>query len=385
MQTARALPSAVADRDQGRSEPSEMPALGVVAIARPEGAGRVDRGSPGSRRGNGRTGRGGRRYPACRTGRRRRELRPGDPELVAHSIEQARDVRVITRTNGHGHRRRNDLAGIVRLDPDRARGRMERDLDRRVGCALARDVRVQGAGRRARQPLVDAPEQGGRIRHAPRGAATAGLSDGLDRDRQLRFSPMHLRRDPTIPARTDWRKGRSAADRPARPTVPVRGGRYPPPVNRARDPREDAGRGDSWPRPARETLIDRQIREAQAAGAFDDLPFRGERIPLEDDSAAGDWALAHHILKNADMVPPWIATDREVRDLLARRDAILARAPRSSSIGRTRDRAELQVVVEAANRAIAILNNEAPTDRQHRRPLDLEREFASLAKAHRDG
>ena len=82
------------------------------------------------------------------------------------------------------------------------------------------------------------------------------------------------------------------------------------------------------------------------------------------------------------MVPPWIATDREVRDLLARRDAILARGPRSSSIGRMRDRAELQAVVEAANRAIAILNNEAPTDRQHRRRLDLERELAALAKAH---
>ncbi len=136
--------------------------------------------------------------------------------------------------------------------------------------------------------------------------------------------------------------------------------------------------------PTREALIDRQIREAREAGAFDDLPYRGERIPLEDDSAAGDWALAHHILKNANMVPPWIATDKEVRDLLARRDAILARAPRSaaSAIGRERDRAELRRVVEAANRAIAILNSEAPTDRQHRRRLDLAAELEALDRAH---
>jgi len=139
------------------------------------------------------------------------------------------------------------------------------------------------------------------------------------------------------------------------------------------------------PPPTRETLIDRQIREAQEAGAFDDLPFRGERIPLGDDSAAGDWALAHHILKNAHMVPPWIATDREVRDLLARRDAILERAPRSRPIGRERDRTELRRVVADANRAIGILNNEAPTDRQHRRLLVLDDELAGLARAHDGG
>ncbi len=129
-----------------------------------------------------------------------------------------------------------------------------------------------------------------------------------------------------------------------------------------------------------EPLIDRQIREAREAGQFDDLPFRGEPIPLEDDSAAGDWALAHRVLKNANMVPPWIATDREVREFLTRRDTIVARAAQSSAIGRERDRAELRRVVEDANRAIAILNNEAPTDRQHRRRLDLATELAVLER-----
>lgn len=133
---------------------------------------------------------------------------------------------------------------------------------------------------------------------------------------------------------------------------------------------------------SRETLLERKIREARESGAFDDLPYRGERIPLEDDSAAGDWALAHRVLKNANMVPPWVATDREVRALLAQRDAIIERAPRSSPIGQERDRAGLRHVVEEANRLIAILNNEAPTDRQHRGRLDLERELAALERAH---
>ena len=137
-----------------------------------------------------------------------------------------------------------------------------------------------------------------------------------------------------------------------------------------------------WLPPSREKLIDKQIREAQEAGAFDDLPYQGERIPLVDDSAAGDWALAYRMLKGSNFAPPWIETDKEVRDLLARRDAVLARAPHASAIGRGRDRAELATIVRAANDAIFRLNHEAPTERQHRRLLDLDRELAALASAH---
>jgi hypothetical protein len=135
----------------------------------------------------------------------------------------------------------------------------------------------------------------------------------------------------------------------------------------------------------REALIDRQIREAQEAGAFDDLPFQGEPLPLVDDSAAGDWALAYRMLKGSNFAPPWIETDKTVRALFAERDAILERAPRASLIGRQRDRAEVQRIVEAANRAITRLNHEAPTYRQHRRLLDLDGELQALATAHDQG
>src|SRR5262245_5954756 len=114
--------------------------------------------------------------------------------------------------------------------------------------------------------------------------------------------------------------------------------------------------------PPREKLIDRQIREAMDAGKFDELPYQGEKIPLEDESAAGEWGLAYHMLRNAKFAPPWIETDKEVRALVARRDAILARAARSSAIARPRDEKELREVVKAANDAIFRLNHEAPTD-----------------------
>ena len=91
------------------------------------------------------------------------------------------------------------------------------------------------------------------------------------------------------------------------------------------------------------------------------------------------------MLKGASFAPPWIETDKEIRALLARRDAILARAPRSSEIGRRRDEAELRQVVSAANDAIFRLNHEAPTIRQHRRPLDLDAELVTLAAAHAEG
>ena len=134
--------------------------------------------------------------------------------------------------------------------------------------------------------------------------------------------------------------------------------------------------------PSRESLIDRQIREAQETGAFDDLPHQGRKLPLVDDSAAGEWALAYRMLKSANFAPPWIEADKEVRALLARRDAVLERAPRSSAIGRKRDRDELTQIVRAANEAILRVNHEAPTERQHRRPLDLEAELATLDQAH---
>jgi hypothetical protein len=140
-----------------------------------------------------------------------------------------------------------------------------------------------------------------------------------------------------------------------------------------------------WRPPSREKLIDKQIREAQEAGAFDDLPFQGERLPLVDDSAAGDWALAYRMLKGSNFAPPWIETDKEVRDLLARRDGVLDRARRASVIGRRRDEAELRQIVRAANDAIFRLNHEAPTERQHRRHLDLDQELAALAAAHDGG
>lgn len=147
------------------------------------------------------------------------------------------------------------------------------------------------------------------------------------------------------------------------------------PVQR-RDGEGDRQVGSTW-----ESLIDRQIREAMDEDAFEDLPYRGERLPIEDDSASGEWAMAHRMLRNAGAAPPWIESDKEVRRLLAQRDALIARPRRSSTAGRERERTELATLVESINRAITRVNAEAPTVRQHRRPLDLDVELARLDEA----
>jgi hypothetical protein len=134
--------------------------------------------------------------------------------------------------------------------------------------------------------------------------------------------------------------------------------------------------GPSW-----ESLVERQIREAMDEGAFDDLPYQGEPLPLEDDSAAGEWAMAHRMLKNAGAAPPWIESDKEARRLLAELERLVARAPAMSPSGRRRARIELAQLVETANRAIARVNAEAPTERQHRRLLDTDAEAARLEAA----
>ena len=149
-------------------------------------------------------------------------------------------------------------------------------------------------------------------------------------------------------------------------------------VAKRRDGEGKISIGPTW-----ESIVERQIREAMEDGAFDELPYRGVPIPLDDDSAAGERALGFRVLRNAGVAPPWIEADKEVRDLLAPagRAAGAGRCRGTSPLARARLRRAFEHVVLEANRAIERLNAEAPTDRQHRRPLDPAAEVARLEAA----
>ena len=63
-------------------------------------------------------------------------------------------------------------------------------------------------------------------------------------------------------------------------------------------------------------IIEKRIKEAQRKGDFDDLPGRGEPIPIEDDShIPEDLRLAYKILKNANCVPPEIQLRKDIRKM----------------------------------------------------------------------
>jgi hypothetical protein len=130
-----------------------------------------------------------------------------------------------------------------------------------------------------------------------------------------------------------------------------------------------------------ESIVERQIRVAMDAGEFDDLPFRGKPIPIDDDGS--ELALAHHLLKQAGVAPDWIETDKEIRELLVRRDRILERARRAGSPVAARDREELAQVVGRVNALALRLEQQAPTARQHRRRLDADAELADLERVAR--
>lgn len=94
--------------------------------------------------------------------------------------------------------------------------------------------------------------------------------------------------------------------------------------------------------------------------------------------------MAHRMLRNAGVAPPWIESDKEARNLLDQLDALITRAGAVRETSRPRLRQEYGRLIEAANRAITRLNSEAPTDRQHRRSLDPAAELDRLERAFDD-
>ncbi len=65
-----------------------------------------------------------------------------------------------------------------------------------------------------------------------------------------------------------------------------------------------------------DAIIEARIREAQRAGAFDDLPGAGKPLDLDEDRLVPeDVRMAYRILRNAGFVPVEIAQRKEAADL----------------------------------------------------------------------
>ncbi|HSB89949.1 MAG TPA: DnaJ family domain-containing protein [Anaerolineales bacterium] len=111
-------------------------------------------------------------------------------------------------------------------------------------------------------------------------------------------------------------------------------------------------------------LADRRWEEAQASGALDDLPGRGEPLSLEDDSAVPEeWRTAFHLLRNSEHAPAWIETAREARQRVETACEDLRRAmaggatPQGDESRRARQRFEAEIglandLIDSANRLV---------------------------------
>ncbi len=63
-------------------------------------------------------------------------------------------------------------------------------------------------------------------------------------------------------------------------------------------------------------IAEERIREAQRAGAFDDLPGKGKPLELEDLSwVPEDLRIGYHILKNAHVLPPEAELRKDIHTL----------------------------------------------------------------------
>ena len=61
------------------------------------------------------------------------------------------------------------------------------------------------------------------------------------------------------------------------------------------------------------TIAERKIQEAMEDGLFDNLPGSGKPLVIDDDPLTpAHLRLTHHILRNANVVPEWIALEKEI-------------------------------------------------------------------------
>jgi hypothetical protein len=63
-------------------------------------------------------------------------------------------------------------------------------------------------------------------------------------------------------------------------------------------------------------IAEERIKEAQRAGAFDNLPGKGKPLDLEDLSwVPEDLRMSYYILKKANVLPPEVELMRDIRTL----------------------------------------------------------------------
>ena len=326
--------------------------------------------------------------PRCRRADRPRgswSWRPGDIELLAEPVEDAADERVVAGPAVGGVGGGLDPSLGVGGDRDRRRRRVEVE-PRAPGSLPTAAIRADRQERRVLRgdPVAGVLDQLVRCRDARNQAAFRRLPNNPDRDCQsrslgpapvprrpyptrrpgcepLRMPRSYSRGQPTVPSR--YRSVHGAARTPAR-IAPRRRGQPAGRADLGEPRRAPAPRGDGAGRvrraalPGRAAAAGRRLGRRRLGDGLPDAAQRGRGAALDRGRQGG----------SAPARAP-------------RRHRSRVRRIRALGRPRRRDRAALEALVTEINAAIARLNAEAPTDRQHRRPLDVADELATFDAA----
>jgi DnaJ family protein C protein 28 len=146
--------------------------------------------------------------------------------------------------------------------------------------------------------------------------------------------------------------------------------------------------------------VDRQIRDAQDRGEFEDLPGVGQPLDLKPNPYAKGQEIAFKVLQDAGFAPDWIELDKAVRDRLEKARAELHRSwmwrvERMAELADQTEKwvpaerhrvqagwqqavASFEEEVESINRDIADLNLKVPSPQFQRSKVDTAREIADV-------
>ena len=129
---------------------------------------------------------------------------------------------------------------------------------------------------------------------------------------------------------------------------------------------------DRW-----ESIAERKIREAMAAGEFDRLPRHGEPIPLDQNPFEGPslW-MAHHLLRVNGFAPAWIEEANDIDREIARFRNELATTRHLPTWKQMTDQFRRRST--DLNRRILTYNLKSPSLRFHKSLIDLDAEIAQL-------
>lgn len=132
-----------------------------------------------------------------------------------------------------------------------------------------------------------------------------------------------------------------------------------------------------------ESLIDQQVREAEAAGQLSNLPGAGKPLELDDDKdVPAELRLGFRMLKNAGYAPPWIELQKSIREEQEQLERWLTRAnerwPRLGEGDRAAMRGEYEQRLRELNKQIGAYNLTAPPVAGQLPLLQLWRELRKL-------